>query len=145
MLESKKEELRREIARRERELEKLDALPDLTQLTDGTVLALFVAHGRSQPYTYVAYLTGGKFYLTGATSPNKVSADELAVWLTTSGRKLIGLAVIGEVAVVGALAFDISEALLDSLAETAEKAFGRAGSERRDRQYDRYGPYAYGD
>lgn len=142
MLDNRKEELRREIARRERELEKLDALPDLTQLADGTVLALFVAHGRSKPYTHVAFLTGGKFYLTGRTSPNGVSVDELANWLTTSGRRLVTAAVVGEISTVtvGVVAFDLGEALLDAVTPNGDVR--RRGSEWRDRH-----PYftEYGD
>lgn len=153
MLASKKEELRREIARRERELEGLEGLPDLDEVADGTVLALFVTLGRSVPYIYVAYRTRGKYYLTGKSSPNAVTADALAEWLTSSGRRLVAAAVVGSITteVIGqTAAFNLGEALV---AHLSERAFGRAEapdevhaartySEGRD---DRYADGPWGD
>lgn len=141
MLESKKEELRREIARRERELEKLETLPDLDEVEDGSVLALFVTHGSSEPYTYVAYRTVGKFYLTGKTAPNGVSAEVLGNWLTTSGRRLVAAVRIGSVTteVIGEqAAFDLGEALLTSLGNS-ENARRSRSSEAPDEVYSARG------
>jgi hypothetical protein len=118
VLNSKKEELRREIARRERELEKLESLPDLDDIEDGAVLALFVTHGASEPYTYVAYRTVGKYYLTGKIAPNGVSAEALGEWLTSSGRRLVAAIQIGSVtteAIGEQAAFNLGDALLTSL------------------------------
>lgn len=99
-IEDRKAELRREIERKTKELEKLDALPDFEELADGTVAALFVTLGRSRPYTYVAYRTRGLWYLTGSRSPNGVSSDALAEWLSTSGRRLVSAAVLAEIETV---------------------------------------------
>lgn len=93
MLTERREALRAEIAQKEKELAKLEALPDLTALKEGSIVALFVQHGGNDrdPYTYVTYLTRRRFYLTGRTSPNGVDADQLATWLTTGGRRLVGM------------------------------------------------------
>lgn len=99
-LEDRKAALRAEIERKSKELEKLEGLPDFEELTDGTVAALFVTLGRSRPYTYVAYRARGLWYLTGSRSPNGVSSDALAEWLSTSGRRLVSAAVLAEVEAV---------------------------------------------
>lgn len=88
------------LARKTRELEKLDALPDFEELADGTVAALFVTLGRSRPYIVVAFRNRGLWYLTGETSPNGVSSDALAEWLSTSGRCLVSAAVLAEIETV---------------------------------------------
>lgn len=71
-----------------RELEKLAALPEFGELVNGTVLGLAVTLGRSEPYAFIAYRTRDLWYLTGKNSPNGVSSDGLADWLTTGGRRL---------------------------------------------------------
>lgn len=100
MIEGRKAELRREIQRRERELAKLDALPDFEELVDGTVAALMVTLGRSRPYTFVAFKTRSHWYLTGQRSPNGVTSDELAEWLVTGGRRLETIVVLAEIETV---------------------------------------------
>ena len=100
MIEDRKAELRREIQRREHELAKLDALPNFEELVDGTVAALMVTLGRSRPYTFIAFKTRGRWYLTGQGSPNAVSSDELAEWLVTGGRRLETWAVVAEIETV---------------------------------------------
>lgn len=97
MLESKKAELRREIARRERELEKLETLPDFSAMADGTVAALAVRLGSSNPYTYVGLKTGNRWFLTGKTGPNGVTSDKLAEWLSTGGRELMAFLELAEI------------------------------------------------
>lgn len=117
-IEDRKAELRAEIERKAKELEKLDALPDFEELADGTVAALFVTLGRSRPYTYVAYRTRGLWYLTGSRSPNGVSSDALAEWLSTSGRRLVSAAVLAEVETVTVEARSVDlGALLGALTE----------------------------
>jgi hypothetical protein len=100
MIEDRKAELRAEIARREHELARLDALPDFDALADGTVAALMVTLGRSQPYTFIGFKTRGQWYLTGKRSPNGVTSDELAGWLETGGRRLETWAVVAEIETV---------------------------------------------
>jgi hypothetical protein len=134
MLDRKREQLRREIARRERELEKLESLPDLSAMADGSIVALFVRHAGSKPYTYVAYLTRGRFYLTGKTSPDGVTAEELADWLTTSGRSLVGTMPVAILETGVVPAFDLGEALVNSLTETPVR---RGGFKWRD--FNEYG------
>ena len=111
MISSRKEALREEIAeleraaeieleRKRRELNRLESLPDFSALVDGTVVALTVTYGRSRPYVVVGYKTNGKWYLTGERSPNGVDSEELAYWLTTSGRRLGTAAVLAEIETV---------------------------------------------
>ena len=45
----------------------------------------------------MAYRARGLWYLTGKTSPNGVSSDALAEWLSTSGRRLVSAAVLAEI------------------------------------------------
>lgn len=129
MLDTKKDELRREIARRERELEKLEGLPDLAALTDGTVAGMAVRLGASQPYTYVGLKTGGRWYLTGKTGPNGVTSDKLAEWLTTGGRELVAFLELAEiettVEVVGVIEVESAADAMD-LAAALDLAMARA-------------------
>lgn len=116
MIESRKAELRAEIEHRERELAKLDALPDLDSLVDGTVAAMSVTLGRSRPYVFIGYKVRSRWYLTGQRSPNGVSSDALAEWLTTQGRRLENFAVLAEVESVNVTAVDLG-VLLASVQE----------------------------
>lgn len=97
MLESKKAELRAEISRRERELEKLEGLPDFAGMPDGTVAGMAVRLGASRSYTYVGLKTSGRWYLTGKTGPNGVTSDGLASWLSTGGRELAAFLPLAEI------------------------------------------------
>lgn len=97
MLESKKAELRNEISRRERELEKLESLPDFGAMPDGTVAGMAVRLSRSRPYTYIGLKTGKRWYLTGRTGPNGLSSDKLADWLITEGRELVAFLPLAEI------------------------------------------------
>lgn len=126
MISSRKEALREEIeeleraaelelARKRRELERLENLPDFGALVDGTVVAFTVTYGRSRPYVVVGYKTGGKWYLTGERSPNGVDSEELANWLTTSGRRLGTAAVLAEIETVTVGTIDLGAALFSAL------------------------------
>lgn len=117
MIEDRKAALREEIARRERELAKLDALPDFEELVDGTVVALMVRLGLSRPYTFIGYKTRGMWYLTGTRSPNGVSSDALAEWLVTQGRRLEMATVLAEIEAVTVGVVDLDQALLASVQE----------------------------
>ena len=98
-------------ARAARELEKLNSLPDLDALVDGTVDALGVTYGRSRPYVVIGYKTRDLWYLTGDKSPNGVSSDALASWLTTSGRNLVMFEVLAEIETVTVGVVDLSALL----------------------------------
>lgn len=126
MIEDRKAELRREIERRERELAKLDALPDFEPLVDGTVMAMSVTLGGSRPYTYIGYKARDQWYVTGKRSPNGVTSDELAEWLVTGGRRLVTAAVIAEIetVTVGVAVVDLEEALLASLRDRSVRPDG---------------------
>lgn len=125
MIEDRKAELRAEIARRERELAKLDALPDFGELVDGTVMALNVTLGRSRPYVYIAYKARDRWYLTGERSPNRATSDELAEWLVSQGRRLEAAVVLAEIetVTVGVSAVDLS-ALLSAARNGGEVRVG---------------------
>lgn len=111
MINDRKAALREEIDRRERELARLDALPDFEELVDGTVMALMITLGRSQPYTFIGYKTRGMWYLTGTRSPNGVSSDALAEWLVSQGRRLVTAAVLAEIETVTAVGVDLGALL----------------------------------
>ena len=126
MINSRKEALREEIeeleraaeielARKRRELERLESLPDFGALVDGTVAAFTVTYGRSRPYVVVGYKTNGKWYLTGERSPNGIDSEELANWLTTQGRRLGTAAVLAEIETVTVGAIDLGAALFSAL------------------------------
>jgi hypothetical protein len=126
MISSRREALREEIEeletaaeielnRKRAELARLEALPDFGSLVDGTVVALTVTYGRSRPYVVVAYKTGGRWYLTGERSPNGVDSEELATWLTTSGRRLGTAAVLAEIETVTVGTIDLGAALFSAL------------------------------
>lgn len=123
MIEDRKAELRAEIARRERELAKLDALPDFGELVDGTVVALMVTLGRSRPYTFIGFKTRDRWYLTGQRSPNGATSDELAEWLVSSGRRLEAATVLAEIETVSVSAVDLG-ALLESVREYEPRRSG---------------------
>jgi hypothetical protein len=126
----RKDALRREIERRERELEKLDSLPDFDAVEDGTVLGLAVTLGRSQPYSFVAYRTRGSWYLTGKNAPNGVSSEDLSEWLTTGGRRLMSATVLAS---FGVQVVDLGEVLGEMLGSLTDPTTRRRGSEWRDR------------
>jgi len=115
----RREDLRRQIERAERELAKLDALPDFEELPEGSVVALVVTLGRSRPYTFVGLKTAGKWYLTGHRSPNGATTAELEDWLTTQGRRLVGAKHLATVEVQTVGFVDLGAALLASIQEVS--------------------------
>lgn len=115
---SRREVLKRRIEAAERELAKLDALPDFAAQADGTVMALAVTHGPSHPYTYIAFRTAGRWFLTGAKGPNGVSSAELEDWLTTQGRRLRAFEFVAEIELVK----DLGEVLMASLRDRSADA-----------------------
>ena len=128
MINSRKEALREEIeeleraaelelARKRRELERLEALPDFGALVDGTVLAMTVTYGRSRPYVVIGYKVEGKWYLTGERSPNGVDSDNLANWLASSGRRLGTAAVLAEIETVTVGTIDLGDLMSRLLGE----------------------------
>jgi hypothetical protein len=102
----------------EKELEKLNALPDFEAMADGTVFPTVVRLGGRAPYTYVGFKTKGRFYFTGATGPNGVGVDEVQRWLTRAGRTLVAFQELAVVQVDTSLVgdvFDIAAALADGM------------------------------
>ena len=114
-LEDRKAELRRDIERKARYLESLEAMPDLGELADGTVLGLVVTYGPSRAYPVIAYKAGGTWHLTGERSPNKVSSDDLAEWLMSGGRHLRLAQVLAEFEVGTMPTVDLTALLLGGL------------------------------
>ena len=124
-LEQRKEELRRDIERKARYLETLEAMPDFGMLADGTVLGLIVTFGPSRGYPMIAYRVDGFWLVTGKRGPNGISSDELAEWLMSGGRHLRAAQVIAEFQVETLDVFDLGSALgslLDSLSERGRSA-----------------------
>ncbi len=101
-----------ELARKERHLASLEAMPDFGELVDGTVAALTVRYGRSRPYVVIAYKVDGRWFLTGERSPNGVSSGELATWLVTQGRGLYRVDVLAEVEAVQVATVDLGALLM---------------------------------
>lgn len=124
-LEQRKEELRRDIERKARYLETLEAMPDFGMLADGTVLGLVVTFGPSRGYPMIAYRVDGFWFVTGKRGPNGISSDELAEWLMSGGRHLRAAQVLAEFQVETLDVFDLGSALgslLDSLSERGRSA-----------------------
>jgi hypothetical protein len=117
-LADRKAELEGAIELAKRELAKLDALPDFEELAEGTVVGLLISYGPSRPYPVVALKAGDRWHLTGSNSPNKVSADELAAWLVSGGRRLRFAAVLAEFGVESVEVIDLGAALADLLGST---------------------------
>lgn len=111
MISDRKAVLRQEIEKRERELARLEALPDFETLVNGSVVAMFVTYGGSRPYTVIGLKERGSWYLTGERSPNGVSSDALGNWLTSSGRRLTGVEVLAEIQVSGGAVVDLGAVL----------------------------------
>lgn len=142
-LEDRKAALRREverkrqdIARAERYIESIEAMPDLDELVEGSVVAMTVTYGRSRPYPHVAYKGGGKWYLTGKNAPNGVTGDELSEWLMSGGRHLRMATILAEFTVEPVsqadAMFDLAAALATGLRDghaflrnTFDEASGR--------------------
>lgn len=123
-LEDRKEELRREIERKARYLESLEAMPDFSLLEDGTVLGLVVTFGPSKGYGMIAYKAGDRWFVTGERGPNGATSDALAEWLMSGGRHLRHAQVLAEFRAETLEVFDLGSALgslLDSLAESASR------------------------
>lgn len=121
----RRDELVREIERAaaeraaaEKELEKLNALPDFAAMADGTVFLTVVRLGGRAPYTYVGFKTKGRFYFTGSTGPNGVGVDEVQRWLTRAGRTLVAFQELAVVQVDTYLVgdpFDLAAALANGM------------------------------
>lgn len=141
-LEQRKTDLRREIERKARYLESLEAMPDFGMLADGTVLGLVVTFGPSRGYPVIAYKAADKWFVTGERGPNGISSDALAEWLMSQGRHLRHAQVLAEFEVETVQVFDLGTALgslLDSLSESAPRRRGsewKAQAESRLADYD---------
>ena len=107
--------LRDRIARKERYLETLDAMPAFDELDEGTIVAMTVTHGRSRPYPTIAYKGGGRWFVTGEKGPNGVTGDELAEWLMSGGRHLRTADPIATFVVEKVQPFDLTEMILGRL------------------------------
>jgi hypothetical protein len=124
-LEDRKAALRKEIERKERYLESLEAMPDFDGLADGSIVALTVTYGASRPYPVVAYKGGEGWFLTGAKSPNGITGDELSEWLMSQGRHLRSATVVAEFTLEPvAPAFDLGEAMLSAMREFPGRRVG---------------------
>lgn len=124
MIEEKKQNLRDEISRRERELARLEALPDLEDVADGTVMALAITYGwraPSRPYVVIGYKVQGLWNLTGEKSPNGVTSDALAEWLSTAGRTLVSAR---ELALIEVEKVDLGVELANLLDALTPKSYG---------------------
>lgn len=106
-----------ELARKERYLAELEAMPEFGDLPDGSVLALIIrwGNGRSRPYVVIGYKVNDLWYLTGKDSPNGVASGALATWLMTGSRRLERAEVLAEVQAVQVAAVDLTALLLGGM------------------------------
>lgn len=139
-LEKRKEELRREIERKARYLESLEAMPDFGILADGTVLGLVVTFGPSRGYPMIAYKGGDRWFVTGDRGPNGVSSDALAEWLVSGGRHLRAAQVLAEFTVETTPLFDLGAAIDELLIEVSKEP-RRRGSEWKVQAENRLSDY----
>jgi hypothetical protein len=120
-LEDRKETLRKEIERKARYLEMLEAMPDFEALADGSIVAMTVTYGASNPYPVVAYKRDDKWSVTGSRSPDSVSSDDLSEWLMSQGRHLRSATVIAEFTLEKVAPFDLGDAILTAMREQSER------------------------
>lgn len=113
----RKTELERQVAageRAKRELDRLNQLPDMTAMADGTVVAVALKyHNSPSPYVYVGFKSNGRWFFTGRQGPTDVTPDEAAAWLAKSGRRVLAFEVLAEINLVtiGVPVVDLGEAL----------------------------------
>jgi hypothetical protein len=118
-LEDRKEQIRKEIARKERYLETLEAMPDFEALNDGSIVAMAVTYASSKPYAVIAYKHGEKWSVTGSRSPDAVSSDHLSEWLMSQGRHLRSATVVAEFTLKPVNPqFDLGTAMLEAMRES---------------------------
>lgn len=110
----RKDDLRRQIERAEKELSRLEAVPDLDAMRDGTVLVVVITWLGSKPYTYVGLKTARHWYFTGS-GPDQATGEQVADWLTSKGRRVLNISVLAEIQVVQEPAVDLGAALLNSI------------------------------
>ena len=111
----RKAELERAVAagqRAQRELERLNQLPDMAAMADGTVVAVALKyHSSPTPYVYVGLKSNGQWFFTGKQGPTDVSSEEAAAWLAKSGRRVLAFEAIAEINLVTIPVVDLGEAL----------------------------------
>lgn len=102
-----------ELARKERYLAELEAMPEFGELPDGSVVALVIrwGNGRSRPYVVIGYKVNDLWYLTGKDSPNGVASGALATWLMTGSRRLERVEMLAEVQAVQVSMVDLGALL----------------------------------
>jgi hypothetical protein len=117
----RKEDLERIAAagdKAKRELERLNELPDLDALGEGSVIGVALRFVRSPTaYNYIGYKVGGKWFFTGERSPNGVSSEDAAAWMAKSGRRVLAVALLGKFTTERVPVVDLGEMLLASLRE----------------------------
>lgn len=124
-LEARKEQVRKDIARKEQYLETLEAMPDFDAMPDGSVVAMAVTYGRSKPCAVIAYRSaGGKWFLSRPDSPKGVGSDSLCEWLMSESRQLRSATVIGEFLLEPQNPFDLGAAISDSLRGQQDRTAG---------------------
>ena len=95
----RKDDLRRQIERAERELSRLEAVPDLDAMADGTILAVVIKFPLGRSYTYVGLKTAQHWYLTG-NGPDKATGEQVADWLTGEGRRILTIAEVAQIGLI---------------------------------------------
>lgn len=126
----RREDLQRTIRRAERELAKLDALPDFDGMREGSVLALAVKYPAGQAYTYVGLKAGARWHFTGRNSPNGATGEQVIQWLTSDTRQVIAVTKIGDVQTVEVPTVDLGEILSGNVQEVG-RAFRESGGTYR--------------
>lgn len=115
---SRKDELRRRIRRAERELARLEALPDFDAMADGTILLAVVGYRGRPALPYVGLKTAGLWSFTesGDFRVYRKNGNEVAEWLTSANVVVTNLMTLAQIEVVNPVV-DLGAALLDSIRE----------------------------
>lgn len=93
----RKDEIRQQIAKLGRELERLEALPDGDAMANGTVVAVGISYPGGRLYHFVGLKAGGHWYFTGRNAPQQASWDNVMDWLTSGTRRVVAFAELARI------------------------------------------------
>ena len=111
-IESRKQELRREIERKAAYLRTLESLPDFDELNQGSIVALTVTCENSRPYPVVGFKAEDEQWYLASSFPMSVggyTSGGLAEWLMSQGRRLQTATVVGQFTVGDSLTSRLRE------------------------------------
>lgn len=126
----RREDLRRQIERAEQELIKLESLPDLAAMPQGTVLAVAVTQHSGRTKQYVGLKQKGGFWSFTDKAP-RLTSDQATDWLWDGSRQAVAVQVLGQIEVIEMPKVDLDVLLLNSLADRHLEPQGSYGEDLR--------------